>query len=333
MKPRGSGGAGISGAMALRLVRFCADRAIDTAPLLGVLGATEVELRRPACRVPYAALDRAIEAAASRVGAAGLGPALARVRDEETYGVAALLLLAGPSFRDGLARAVAYQRVWGDGERFALSALRGGLAVRFEHPGRSALARAVLAECALVEIVDAVRLLTGRPAEGHAARLRHDRLGPDDALRAALGVAPAYGCAESALVLPAEVAGRPVAAPPELLGRALERIARTAVAALPASASLADRIASMLRAELDVAAPRLESVARRLHMSARTLQRRLQREGTSFQDLVDRERRARALDLIDRGASAKEAALLVGFAEPGSLARARKRWSAGARGA
>ncbi|KYF94221.1 hypothetical protein BE20_00760 [Sorangium cellulosum] len=333
MKPRGSGGAGISGAMALRLVRFFADRALDTAPLLDVLGATEGELRRPACRVPYAALDRAIEAAASRVGAAGLGAALARVRDEDTYGVAALLLLAGPSFRDGLARAVAYQRVWGDGERFALSALRGGLAVRFEHPGRSALACAVLAECALVEIADAVRLLTGKPAEGHAARLRHGRLGPDDALCAALGVAPAYGCAESALALPAEVAGRPVAAPPELLGRALERIALTAVAALPASASLADRIASMLRAELDVAAPRLESVARRLHMSARTLQRRLQREGTSFHDLVDRERRARAVDLIDRGASAKEAALLVGFAEPGSLARARKRWSAGARGA
>ncbi|WP_437755937.1 hypothetical protein [Sorangium sp. So ce1389] len=47
--------------------------------------------------------------------------------------------------------------------------------------------------------------------------------------------------------------------------------------------------------------------------------------------MVDRERRVRASDLLDRGASAKEAALLVGFAEPGSLSRARKRWSAGAR--
>ncbi|WP_437967663.1 AraC family transcriptional regulator ligand-binding domain-containing protein [Sorangium sp. So ce260] len=332
MKARGSSSAGISGAMALRLVRLFVERGEDTAPLLAALGATEGELRLPSCRIPYAALDRAIEAAASRVGSAGLGAALARVRDEETYGVAALLLLAGPSFGEGLARAIAYQRVWGDGERFTLGALRGGLAARFEHPGRSALARAVLAECALVEIVGAVRLLTGRPAEGHAVQLRHDRLGSDEALCAALGVSPAYGRAENALALPAEVVERPVAAHPELLGRALERIALTAVAALPASASLADRIGSMLRAELDVAAPRLESVARRLHMSARTLQRRLQQEGTSFQDLVDRERRARAIDLIDRGASAKEAALLVGFAEPGSLARARKRWSAGARG-
>ncbi|XXY44574.1 AraC family transcriptional regulator ligand-binding domain-containing protein [Sorangium sp. So ce269] len=330
MKPRGSG-AGISGAMALRLVRFFADRAADPAPLLAALGATEGELRRPSCRIPYAALDRAIEAAASRVGPAGLGAALARVRDEETYGVAALLLLAGPSFRDGLARALAYQRVWGDGERFTLGARRGGLAVRFEHPGRSAVARAVLAECALVEIVDAVQLLTGRPADGHAVQLRHDRLGPDDALCAALGVSPAYGRAENELALPAEVVERAVVAPPEFLGRALERIALTAVAALPSSASLSERVGSMLRAELDVAAPRLESMARRLHMSARTLQRRLQEEGTSFQDLVDRERRVRASDLLDRGASAKEAALLVGFAEPGSLSRARKRWSAGAR--
>ncbi|WP_434044771.1 MULTISPECIES: AraC family transcriptional regulator ligand-binding domain-containing protein [Sorangium] len=332
MPPRGSSRAGISGAMALRLARLFADRGEDPAPLLAALGATEGELRRPTCRVPYAALESAIEAAASRVGAAGLGAAMARVRDEETYGVAALLLLAGPSFREGLTRAVAYQRVWGDGERFTLAPRRGGLAVRFEHPGRSALARAVLAECALVEIVDAVRLLTGKPADGHAVQLRHDRLGPDDALCAALGVAPAYGRAENELALPAAVAERPVAAPPDFLGRALERIALTAVAALPSSASLSERIRSMLRAELDVAAPRLESVARRLHMSARTLQRRLREEATSFQELVDRERRARASDLMDRGASAKEAALLVGFAEPGSLSRARKRWSAGARG-
>ncbi|HVJ94471.1 MAG TPA: helix-turn-helix domain-containing protein, partial [Labilithrix sp.] len=68
-------------------------------------------------------------------------------------------------------------------------------------------------------------------------------------------------------------------------------------------------------------------VARRVHMSARTLQRRLQNEGTSWGEIVDDLRRTRARELASAGASDKEIAMLLGFSDPSALARARRRWS------
>jgi AraC-like DNA-binding protein len=61
-------------------------------------------------------------------------------------------------------------------------------------------------------------------------------------------------------------------------------------------------------------------------MSARTLQRRLQQEGTSFQELVDAERRERALALQHLGIPAKEVAFRLGFQDPSAFVRARRRW-------
>lgn len=67
-------------------------------------------------------------------------------------------------------------------------------------------------------------------------------------------------------------------------------------------------------------------MARRLRMSARTLQRRLAGEATSWAEIVDDLRQKRALELGLRGATEKEITYLLGFADPSALTRARARW-------
>lgn len=62
-------------------------------------------------------------------------------------------------------------------------------------------------------------------------------------------------------------------------------------------------------------------------MSPRTLQRKLEAEGTSFRGLVDEERRLRAEQLRARGTLLKEAALRLGYSDSSGLTRARRRWS------
>lgn len=71
----------------------------------------------------------------------------------------------------------------------------------------------------------------------------------------------------------------------------------------------------------------IETAARRLAMSPRTLQRRLSEEGTSFDTLREEKRKQTAEILLsDRTLSVGEVAFLLGFSEPGAFHRAFKRW-------
>ena len=73
--------------------------------------------------------------------------------------------------------------------------------------------------------------------------------------------------------------------------------------------------------------PKRETVAQTLHLSQRTLQRRLQEEGTSFQALLDVTRRELAEQyLAQPNMTLLEIAYLSGFADPSNFFRAFRRW-------
>jgi AraC-like DNA-binding protein len=69
-------------------------------------------------------------------------------------------------------------------------------------------------------------------------------------------------------------------------------------------------------------------VARRLHLSTRSLHRHLREEGASLQGLKDEVRRDRAVDLLRRSEKPiKQVALEAGFADEKSFARAFRAWT------
>ncbi len=71
-----------------------------------------------------------------------------------------------------------------------------------------------------------------------------------------------------------------------------------------------------------------EKVARRLNMSVRSLQRKLQQCGTSFRKLLDRTREELARQYIcDNAVDLTEIAFLLGFSEHSAFSRAFKRWT------
>jgi AraC-like DNA-binding protein len=73
--------------------------------------------------------------------------------------------------------------------------------------------------------------------------------------------------------------------------------------------------------------PKREAVAQALLLSERTLQRRLQEEGTSYQQLLDDTRRELAEQyLAQPNLPLLEIAYLLGFADPSNFFRAFRRW-------
>jgi len=91
--------------------------------------------------------------------------------------------------------------------------------------------------------------------------------------------------------------------------------------------SLAEQVGAILGRSMHGERPSVESVARQLRISPRTLQRRLADEGTSYQQQLDlvRQQTARHL-LVSTELEAGEIAFFLGFEEINSFTRAFHHW-------
>jgi AraC-like DNA-binding protein len=112
-----------------------------------------------------------------------------------------------------------------------------------------------------------------------------------------------------------------------LLRNWLERKAAQILASQAGQEGVAREVRRLLAAPANGSSMSIGTVARRLAMSPRTLQRRLSEEGTSFDTLREEMRKQTAEILLkDRTLSVGEVAFLLGFSEPGAFHRAFKRW-------
>ena len=107
----------------------------------------------------------------------------------------------------------------------------------------------------------------------------------------------------------------------------LERQANAILARLPAAGDACDEVRSVLSAQATAGEMTIDAVARRLSTTARTLQRRLARSGTSFEELRDDARRQAAeLYLSTTTLTIAEVTYLLGYSEPTAFHRAFRRW-------
>jgi AraC-like DNA-binding protein len=91
--------------------------------------------------------------------------------------------------------------------------------------------------------------------------------------------------------------------------------------------SFADRIRGTIRQRLTGRRPTIEDIADALHVSSRTLQRRLQDEGVSFQRVLEDARRQLARHYLNNSAlELNEAAYLLGYEDASSFVRAFRAW-------
>ena len=92
--------------------------------------------------------------------------------------------------------------------------------------------------------------------------------------------------------------------------------------------SVTCRIREILGNDFRGELPSFEDLTGLLSMSARTLRRRLEKEGTSYQRIKDNARRDTAITLLSRhGLTVSEVAEQVGFSDPSAFHRSFKKWT------
>lgn len=171
------------------------------------------------------------------------------------------------------------------------------------------------------------RHLTGQPIKPIRVSFRHEPAGDRSEHEEFFGAPVEFGMQADEMIFAKETLDTPLLQTNHVIyRRALDLVlAQVDPTANLRQTGAAVRQRLMQAMHLDV--PKLSVVARNMGMSTRTLQRRLEAEGTSFESVVDGVRKDLTLQhLIDPKVSSYEIAGLVGFIEPSPFFRAFRRW-------
>jgi len=137
-----------------------------------------------------------------------------------------------------------------------------------------------------------------------------------------------FECETNEIVIAHEALELPLRQADPALCTILETQLREAIRRLPRGERLVDRVVRVMSEELVEGNPSLESLARRMAASPRTLRRRLHEAGTSHRDLLDGLRRDLALRyLSERETCITDVAQLLGYSEASAFHRSFKRWT------
>jgi AraC-like DNA-binding protein len=136
-----------------------------------------------------------------------------------------------------------------------------------------------------------------------------------------------FGAQANTASFPVEGLSRPLADADPALCAMLELHADRMMARLPKGQPLLDDLRRWIGQNLADGEPSLPIAAESLGLSERTLRRRLQDRGTSFQALLDEARAQGASDyLANTDLAVEEIAFLLGFSEASAFRRAYVRW-------
>ena len=312
----------------MSIVQALALDGLDCQDLFVKLGLDYSALNDPDARFAQDGMTRLWQRAVEITGNPAIGLNLAKVMRPGAMHVVGYALMSSSTLRDSFQRLVRYQRIIAEGADLQFgSTNRGALLTLAIHGDQLPPARQS-ADGSLASTLAFCRWLTGKPLVPIEVYFQ----GPPPA-----DIEPYQAVFQAPLRFNAEYHGM------------LMRHVDMDIALPTANAELAqlhDRFAGDYLARfsdsrvthqarqvicrlLPQGEPRRETVAQSLHLSERSLQRRLDEEGTSFQQLLDDTRRMLAEQYLARADLALlEVAYLLGFADPSNFFRAFKRWFA-----
>lgn len=298
-------------------------RGLDVGEALAGTGMTWAQLAKEEQFVTFAAMRRLILQAAALTGSAALGLELGPAAQPSAHGPVGYAAVASGTLEQALEVVAQYGAARIRGVDFRLATDRDGATLEMRERFDFGDVRIFILETLLVTVMGLLEALAGQPLERAECRLPYKA--PRWAAEYARYVKAKvrFGAACLQIRLPRDLLETPCltadAAAYAVARRECER-------SLAGESGMAQRVRlRLLEREGDY--PALAAVARELHISARTLMRKLKQEGTSYQELLDAVRKERAEWYLRETGDAVEAiAERLGYADTSNFSRVCRRW-------
>jgi len=299
---------------------------VDVKALFRNAGLDIALLNDPDGRFSIDDVSRLWEMAVASSGKTALGLSKELAGRFGNLGLVRYAMMACPTLLAAFERLVRYMNVVSNAATFSLTEDAEGYWFELGHEGGELPVPRQRVEFGMLTVLTSCSAFTGR--EVRAAVVEFVYPDPPD-VRVHL---EAFACevrfrqpANRALLHKADLA-LPLAARDPGIAMLHERLVNEELERLE-GARTSHQVRRVLAARTQQCEPRREQVATALKISDRTLQRRLQSEGTSFQLLLDDTRRELAQQYLRKPRnSLKQVAELLGFEDQSNLFRACKRW-------
>lgn len=248
------------------------------------------------------------------------------------YGVLGYLIMSCATLADALHRQARYAALVGNLGRVDLAdePPREGLEPQVAHSWQPLLAQQQrqLSEETLAAWVTFGHWISGLDIPPTEVRFQHPAPTDTTEHQRIFRCPVLFGQADNALVFPKRLLSTPLGQADAQVRLMLDAYADRLLGEIQQGHSVLDRARLELARQLPEAGADLGLIAAHLALSPRTLQRRLREAGLSFNQLVDETRQQLVLHYLrDPALELAEISFLVGFSEPGSLARAFRRWT------
>lgn len=309
-----------------RAVRRALDNhGCDSAALFAQAGLDLAALNDPTARYSLSSTTKLWRLSVEATGNPCFGLEVASAVTQTTFHALGYSLAASSTLKEAFERIVRYFRLVtdavdlefvcdGDSYRFVIRPLSAS-----DPPADEAV------DAFVSLFIRFCRAMLGRgfsPLKIRLARPRPNSSCFEDVYRAPLE----FGCAETEIWFPVEPFERRLETANPELARLNDEVTMRHLAQVERDDLLA-RVRVILIKEFPLGVPPAAKVATVLHLSLRSLQRKLSDEGSSYEEVVNATRRELALSYLEDRCSIGEITYLLGFSDASSFNRAFKRWT------
>lgn len=291
-----------------------------------LLGKTDVDhnlLAQPYARISLLQTMQLWRTAAAMSGDADFGLLIGEQVKPSHFQLFAVSLMHSKTLEAALQKSIRYTRIVSDGGEYFLHRDSGEAAIVYQ-PQREDFSH---------HQIDAVMVLLRSFANWLACKslplirveVSHPAPSRLDNYQRIFQVPVVFNAPRNALIFAPQILAEPLAFSDDKLAAMHEEMLEQQLALLqqPSTASVVEH---MLRSAPSLSLER-NDIADQLNMSPRTLQRKLQEQETSFQQLLESERKRRAHDLLSHSNRVlTDISEELGFAESSAFSRAFKRW-------
>ncbi|WP_185218948.1 AraC family transcriptional regulator [Paraburkholderia dinghuensis] len=308
---------------------LASDLGLDVPALLSRFGIPLQALRDPDLLISYQAFINLLEYSASLGRCPDLGLRLAQARGIGILGPIAVLVRHADTLGNALALASRYLFVHSPALQLGTRTVPGRpdlLDVVCDITHANLIARPQVTSLSIGIICQGLNALTGARVQPRLVTLPHAPVASEAAYQEAYGCPVQFMASSAAVRIAADDLNVVVSEnDPQVKALAVSYLEQ--LGGRPQTL-FSDRVRSLARNFLGAGEARHADIARALSVHPRTLQRRLEVEGVTFERLVDDVRKEQFMALIELrvGPSLTQIAHILGYAEVSVLTRSCRRW-------
>jgi AraC-like DNA-binding protein len=294
----------------------------DPAEIFKKAGMNHGEPRDSGAFIPYSGLARLMNTAAATLGRADFGLQLSQYQDFAMFGPVAVLIRNAETLEDALRGLIRYLHTYTPAVVAEITTSGETSSFTYRYRARRMPPTAQLTELTTAIVVDMMRRISNQDFVPLRAQMTHRQISSTEMYQRYFPFPLTFEARRNEIVFPSADLQRRIQGDNQAYALAEHYLGTQAY-----HDQVAEQARDVLLKLLPLGHADLKTVARALLLHPRTLQRRLQSEGTGFDDLLGTVRRSRAAELINStDLPISMIASELGYVEQSSFARACTQW-------